>query len=181
MRSPYWLLLNAVAAAFVLATATPANACSCHRIPPPEALQSSVVVFHGVAIEIEHLHILKAPDPATGEARSWIPELNDLVVVTLEVDEYWKGPVTPLMKVYSVARASMCDGYEFSAGKQYLVYAVGPPVAGHTGPEGQEVLSRFGKEPVYEISVCPGPILPGGLELARTVLGIGHVVKEYYK
>jgi hypothetical protein len=176
----YSLLLETCAAVVVLTfgVTVSASACECRTIPPAEALQKSAVVFHGVVIQIEHLHALEAPDPVTGKSRRWIPELDDLIVVTFKVDASWKGRVTPIMKVYSVVRPSMCDGYEFSIAKEYLVYAVGPPNSEHIAPEERDVVNRFKKEPVYGIPACPPPILAGALDAATAVLGKGQIMRE---
>src|SRR6478672_6936226 len=180
MRNIHPLSLNAFLAVLALTTANAGFAWDCRRIPPKEALQSSAVVFHGVAINIEHLRTMNAPDPVTGQSRRWIPELDDLIVVTFQVDAFWKGPATPFLKVYSIARPSMCDGYEFSIAKESLVYAIGPPAPDQLGPAEREVVARFKKEPVYQIPTCPPPILPGTLPAATAVLGKGRIVKEQH-
>lgn len=98
-------------------------ACTCIEVPQKTALHSAVAVFQGKATKVEHMDMVEAFDPVSGKVEKRPPKVDDYTVVTFRVSKAWKGPVTSTMKVQATARPSMCSGFEFREGKEYIVYA----------------------------------------------------------
>ena len=92
---------------------------------PSEALKNAAVVFQGKGTLIDHLNPIEPPATKTGSVKlGRIPRSNDdQTVVTFRATRAWKGPVKSEIKVFAIARPSMCDGFEFEDGKEYVVYA----------------------------------------------------------
>ena len=88
-----------------------AQACSC---VPPESVQKELeksdAVFRGVVTDMEK------------PAQFFGGSSGDLVEVTLEVEETWKGVETKEVIVQTAISSASC-GFEFEVGKEYLVYA----------------------------------------------------------
>lgn len=92
----------ALAATFFFHPLKPAYACSCMMAPPPqEALGQSQTVFAGTV--------------------SGVQPGKDGVLVTFDVDQFWKGPDGPQLTLHTPASSASC-GYEFVPGEEYLVY-----------------------------------------------------------
>ena len=141
------------------------NACTCSRRSPERALEESAVVFHGHAVRVEHYATLEAKDPRSGAKRTWFPATDDWVVVTFTVQAVWKGSAEREVQVLVLSRPSMCDGFEFSPGRGYLVYlneARGVPSG---------VVRWAGPTVRYGVGECPGPIVQGDLAGSVRVLG----------
>jgi hypothetical protein len=95
-------------AGILLGPVTPACACSCAGGTAEELFAGSEVVFRGVVSKI---------DEPLFAGNSGAP-----VRVTLTVSEVFKGTVTSRMTVTTSADGASC-GYEFVAGRQYVVLA----------------------------------------------------------
>ncbi len=98
-------------------------ACECVEVPQNIARREAAVVFSGTVVRIEHLKIIDFIDRATGKPGKGPPDLDDDTIVTFDVAGLWKGPRISTVKVYSVSRPSMCTGYRFQQGREYVVYA----------------------------------------------------------
>ena len=104
-------------------------ACECGQISLRQSFKAAIIVFRGRVITIEHLNPIQpkelplAPDhPVT----SLVPiprKHDDQTLVTMDVLTAWKGPVTPRIKIFSIAHPSMCDGFAFERDREYVVYA----------------------------------------------------------
>src|SRR4051794_4523005 len=98
--------------------------CECaNNFPQRESLRFAAVVFRGRVIQIEHLRFVFTQNSFQLEPELHPPKVDDHTLVTFAVKTYWKGAVTSVMKVYATARPSMCDGYRFTQGKEYIVYS----------------------------------------------------------
>lgn len=92
-----------------------AHACSCAQVPSVQTgVEQSAAVFSGKVLEIK--------EPSFSVMRS----SADPVRVVFEVKESWKG-ISETQAAISTAMSSASCGYEFSAGKEYLVFANGEP------------------------------------------------------
>ena len=110
-----------------LATPQPVQACSCVMLTPPEQLEMASTVFHGRVTAMEPF------TPAANSPKPWLD-----TTVQFQVDTVWKGTVAENI-VIAVVSANEACGFEFDVGKEYLVYADGPPFYGTGWCEGTKV------------------------------------------
>src|SRR5690606_29734924 len=93
---------------FVVLPAPKAYGCSC--IPPgapQEEMDRSAAVFAGTVADVQ-----QAPAVESGPGYQ----------ITFMVSEVWKGPVEPQIVVATAQDSAAC-GYQFEAGREYIVYA----------------------------------------------------------
>ena len=95
----------------LLLLATSIFACEKEPLAPPAAFAEADVVFRGV---VDNLVYLDSPEKAKTDPR---------IIVTIGVKEVWKGPVQQVVTLHTTHNRSGCNGYEFKAGKEYLVYS----------------------------------------------------------
>jgi hypothetical protein len=86
--------------------------CECGLVSQPEAFRLAKAVFDGVVVNVHHFE--------NEEQR----KMFSRVLVTIKVNEHWKGNVKSTIKVHAWERAIMCDSYKFEQGKRYIVYAI---------------------------------------------------------
>jgi len=139
--------------------------CTCVSLAPKAALATSYVVFHGRVKTLEHLRKSQQVDKQTGNPEIWIPEFNDLTLVTFDMDASWKGPTSSVMKIFSVARPRMCDGFSFVLGEEYTVFA---NLLTEVVPQ---IRDREDSTKIYDVGFCPGPMIPGPVNKAIAALG----------
>ena len=99
---------------FFMIKPTVAHACSC-AVPPTveKELERKSAIFKGKVTDI------KQPD--TGEFIS----SADLVAITFQVDQVWKGALAEETTIYTARDSASC-GYEgFEENKEYVVFAYG--------------------------------------------------------
>lgn len=109
-------------------------------------------MFRGRVVRIDHMNPIEPSPSDDGPVKlTSIPRaIDDETLVTFRVTTSWKGPVTPILKVYATARPSMCDGYKFKEGTEYVVYAT------KNLDQNWGELSRFSNgDLVYDIADCP--------------------------
>ena len=88
------------------------HACRCIELTPSEdAFDGADVVFLGKAVEIAFA--------TTGPT---IDVVGDPKIVKFSVGKAWKGTAYDTMFV-ATRNSLRCDGYDFTVGRQYLVYA----------------------------------------------------------
>jgi hypothetical protein len=162
-----------VAAVLAVLFVTRIPACECGEGQPQHALKYAAIVFQGKVTEIDHLNPIDPPDSKPGDVRQVsIPrQINDHTVVTFRVTRAWRGPVTREIKVYATARPSMCDGYKFRDGVEYVVYA-----STNLYIESEERKRYSQGATVYEISDCPLRIRTDVTAEAKR-LGLGRSIK----
>ncbi len=100
--------------ASVAVTGFAGRAFACTRAPPgspSDELERSTAVFAGkvTGVEMPGGDVISSADP---------------VRVTFRMYTVWKGPSRDSLTV-TTARSTVSCGYEFAAGKEYLVYAYG--------------------------------------------------------
>ena len=104
-------LLFAIA---VLATPSPAAACSCMVVGPAcQAYWKTDAVFDATVTRIQRL-------PRVETTALEYP--SDDTLVTLQVHRSWKGTGTGEIEITTASSSSAC-GYEFKEGDRYLVFA----------------------------------------------------------
>lgn len=113
-----FIVLSAVIVLF-LAGASDIFACSCMvdaKQSTSKKIQTSykqaTVVFYGEVTEVKR-------GSGTGES---IDPNQEPVTVKFKVERLWKGRVTSEVIVRTAGNSAMC-GFNFEAGKKYLVYA----------------------------------------------------------
>src|SRR5260370_35975330 len=145
-------------------------ACECAEPSKRQAFKDAVVVFRGKVTKIDHMNPIEWHGEGDGAVKlASIPRAtDDQTLVTFHVTTSWKGPVTPILKVYATARPSMCDGYKFNEDTEYVVYATN-----NLSPNWEE-LKRFSNgDLVYEVGQCPLRVRTDvAAEVGR--LGPGH-------
>jgi len=99
-----------LAGCLMLLTAT-SFACEKEPLIPPKALAEADMVFRGV---VENLVYLDNPEKSKTDPR---------VIVTIGVKQVWKGPAQQVVTLHTTHNRTGCNGYEFKAGKEYLVYS----------------------------------------------------------
>ncbi|MFW6136423.1 MAG: hypothetical protein ACOC7N_06340 [Chloroflexota bacterium] len=110
-RAKVFFVLAAASVA-VTGFAGQAPACMCVPAgPPSDELERSTAVFAGkvTGVEVPSGDVMSSADP---------------VRVTFRIYTVWKGPSRDSLTV-TTARSTVSCGYEFEAGKEYLVYAYG--------------------------------------------------------
>jgi len=147
-------------------------ACECGELSQREAFRFAAVVVRGRVTKIEHFRFVKTADSLRIETEPMPPRVNDYTLVTLRVDTYWKGAPTRFLKIYAVARPSMCDGYRFEEGREYVVY-VDPMI-----PEWEEVKSFAGGALICEIGNCPHRVIAESLVEEARRLGRGRRIVQ---
>ena len=144
-----------------------ARGCSCIEATQKDAIRYAAVVFRGLAVNVQHLRI--GDGVITEEMNP--PSSDDNTLVTFEVTSYWKGSLKGIVKVYAMARPSMCDGYKFEQGREYIVYA------SQLDPK-WPALNRFVHGAiVYEVPNCPLRVVRDNLRREELLLGRGRAVK----
>lgn len=107
-----WLVATIIALNLLVLTPTAVYACSCAMSESPDKeLDRSTAVFAGKVTDIQLRD-------------GFVISTDDPVTVTFEVSEVWKGSVQKVQTIRTVRSETSC-GYEFEAGKEYLVYANG--------------------------------------------------------
>jgi hypothetical protein len=124
--------------------------CECIEVSQARAFDGATVVFSGRVQRVEHATLVEVLNQKTGLRELRPPDTGDLTLVTFNVKKPWKGPVTALMKVMSVVRGTVCPGYEFQLGKDYVIYA-GDPL--ELNPELVKPLAAGSR--IFEVSRCP--------------------------
>ncbi|MGH2544037.1 MAG: hypothetical protein ACRDIB_14645 [Ardenticatenaceae bacterium] len=111
LKSGRIALLLVLLLSHFLTIPTPSFACSCAESFPPElAAGEAAAVFAG--------HVTHIPSPPAGGVIS----SADLIPITFEVTQVWKGPADPVLTVRTERNDSSC-GYSFREGEAYIVYA----------------------------------------------------------
>jgi hypothetical protein len=101
--------------ALIVATASPARACSCVGPNPAcQAFWTTDTVFDGRVVAIE----AALPDERLGGRVVQFPEK----LVTLDVAQTWKGAVSGRVQVATATTGPAC-GFNFKVGKRYIVFA----------------------------------------------------------
>jgi hypothetical protein len=124
--------LLGMAMAFLLIYNATSFACSCGRISVADSLATSDAVFIGEVLDIQK---------NVGSIRRWFYELTlpfkggtfdhsvYYMSVTFNISKEWKGGAGHSLLVQTPdAKVCCICGYEFEAGKSYLVYASGAPL-----------------------------------------------------
>src|SRR5262245_29389403 len=101
--------LVGLAAVFVLVPRSVA-ACSCSGPSGVDILHGNASVFTGSVSRVEYLE----PDRRDHEPQ---------ILVTFDVDEVWRGPVSRTFVVRTVHNKWTCRGFYFQEGEKYLVVA----------------------------------------------------------
>lgn len=112
----YAICITILLSTAVLAKPDSAFACSCAYAPDPEsqvksALERDTVIFAGTVKEI------KEP------RRQLFMSTADLVKVTFEVSEVWKGEADKQTSVYTAMSSASCGYEDFNVGTAYIVTA----------------------------------------------------------
>lgn len=112
----YVLCIAILLSTAILAKPDSAFACSCAYPPDPElqvksALERDTVIFAGTVKEI------KQP------RRKLFMSTADLVKVTFEVSEVWKGEADKQISVYTAMSSASCGYEDFKIGTAYMVTA----------------------------------------------------------
>lgn len=109
------LSLLAAAALLLDHGATLAIACSCGSIPSfSSEYRKADSVFIGKVISVRK----DAPIPAKLGEKASVADL-----ITLAVEETFKGPKSPKQEVWLEASSVLCTNWTFRSGDRYLVYA----------------------------------------------------------
>jgi hypothetical protein len=130
------VLFALIAGGLLVTPAAPAWACSCAARSEAEHREDADTVFVGVATTV-----IGPSDPFFSGAA---------VAVEFTVESVTKGVVADRTRVSTVASEASC-GYEFEAGRRYLVFAR----AGSTG-----LCSGTGELPPRTTGVVPGASTP---------------------
>ncbi|OBZ17016.1 hypothetical protein [Bacillus sp. FJAT-26390] len=137
-------LVAAVFAASMLFFPNDASACSCVRPDSiEEAKNKSDAVFEGTAKSVKPSSIALFRSSAKA------------VKASFQVNEVWKGHVTPTIEVLTASGSDTC-GFVFQEGERYLVYA-----------------AATGKS--MEVSLCSGTMLHSKANEHITWLGSGSL------
>ena len=140
--------------------------CTCVTAKEPRvALTNFTSVFHGRVYKIEHLRKMLKLDPKTLANEIWIPERNDLILVSIEIDASWKGNWVPTIDVFAIAHPEDCDGFVFEIGSEYTIFA------DQLTTSIPELADRVGDVQIVDVGLCPGPIIRGPVQLGIKELG----------
>jgi hypothetical protein len=154
MRHTGYMLMILTTASIVIGGSL-VYGCECIELTVADAFKHAAVVFQGTVVQIDHLNPIQPPDAIDGQHGpvALVPmprSVNDQTLVTFSVTTAWKGPVTEAMKVFAVARPSMCDGYRFQPKVEYIVYA------SKNLDQNWKELQPFKKGAfVYDVADCP--------------------------
>lgn len=118
-------------------------------MPQREAFRHAAVVFRGRVSQINHLRFLPDGDSVRIEPELNPAAVNDHTLVSFDVITYWKGNIKRAVKVFATARPSMCDGYRFEPGKEYVIYA--RPM----DPRWDAMEKFVEGATIYEVADCP--------------------------
>lgn len=106
-------IMVVVSSAGLMMLPTTSHACSCAvSLSVESELPSQTAVFSGKAVEVA--------EPKRGMNSS----SADLIPVTFEVDQTWKGEIRK-EQIIRTARSGESCGFEFVENQEYLVYASG--------------------------------------------------------
>lgn len=111
-----------------------AAACSCSETTPSEAFQRADIVFIGVVTKFEI-----QGEPGTNAGRQ----------ATFHVQNLWKGPQNDSIIIATANGGGDC-GFDFIAGREYLVYAQQSGSQWHAGICSRTSDIRFSRETVRE-------------------------------
>ena len=141
--------------AFVALSSPTLYACECAEPKFGDSLKYAAVVFRGTVVRIDHLNPIQPPDAANDKqdavALVAIPRnVDDQTLITFKVTAAWKGSVTETLKVFAVARPSMCDGYRFRPNVEYVVYA-----SKNLNQNWEELQSYKQGAFIYDVAECP--------------------------
>lgn len=115
----------ALALTFLFIFAEVASACSCVRPSPPEKdFRTVPYIFMGTVTKITPAKKAGLVMPLGGGRRAskWKMEEEDVFVVTIEINEPFKGLKRSAVEIVTETGTSAC-GYPFEVGQSYLVYA----------------------------------------------------------
>lgn len=124
--------------------------CECVEVPPASAFAGAAVVFSGRVQQVQHAVLVESVNPETGKGELRPPEQGDLTLVTFSVKNAWKGALGATVSVMATVHGTVCPGYRFEAGHDYVVYAVDPLAL---NPARVRHLSKGAR--VFEVSDCP--------------------------
>jgi hypothetical protein len=158
-----WLVIASIAL-----SPGPAISCECAEMPQREAFQHAAVVFRGRVTQINHLRFVPDGDSVRVEIELSPPAVNDHTLVSFDVVTYWKGHIKRAIKVYATARPSMCDGYRFEQGKEYVVYT--RPM----DPSWAAIEKFVEGAPIYEVADCPLRVIRDDVPREIRLLGRGR-------
>lgn len=118
------------------------NALSKSCAPPESALLSlekADAVFSGKVTRVKYLD-----DPERGS-----PEPR--IIVTFEVYQSWKGPLSKEITLHTVFNKWSGDGYFFTKDGEFIVFA-------YKRKNKKNILTRFlgGPDEVYDVKLCNG-------------------------
>ena len=154
------IALVAIASALV-------QGCECRKVEQREAFRHADMVFRGRVTQIDHLRLVHEGDAVRVEAERNPPGVDDHTVVSFNVLTRWKGKMARGIKVYAVGRPSMCDGYRFEEGTEYVVYTR------HMEPPWPELEKSAGGA-IYEVGPCPLRVVRDGIGREVRALGRGR-------
>ncbi|MGM0883016.1 MAG: hypothetical protein ACQEXQ_18520 [Bacillota bacterium] len=146
MNSLRWICVLVVVTISIGSTLMLPNvalACSCEAGTLQEMKDRSDAVFEGTVTSVNQSTLSLIRSSAKG------------VKASFQVNEVWKGHVTPTIEVYSTGSGDTC-GYEFQEGERYLVYARS------TGNS-------------LEVSLCSGTVLQSAASDHVAELGSGSL------
>ena len=94
-------------------------------------------------------------------------QFNDLTLVTFDIDASWKGPAPAslVIKIFSVSRPRMCDGFSFVLDEECTVFA------NRLKEVVPQIEVREDKSKIYDVGFCPGPMIPGPVNKGIAILG----------
>jgi hypothetical protein len=139
-----WLVISMLISSTMLLFPAAAAACSCARASSvQEAQDGSDSIFEGTVTTVKSSSASLLSSPAKA------------VKASFQVNEVWKGHVSPTIDVLTAAGSESC-GYEFKEGERYLVYA-----------------RATGK--ALEVSLCSQTVLHSQAEEHFMVLGSGSL------
>ncbi len=149
-------------------------ACECAEGTQREALRYAAVVFRGTVTNIEHLNPIVPREGRPADAVKLVPiprNIDDHTLVTFRVRQGWKGRITPTIRVFAVARPSMCDGYRFQIKSEYVVYA-----SKNLNPDWDELQPFKDGGVIFDVAECP---LRVRTDVLSEVRRLGRAQTEY--
>src|SRR5579859_526283 len=107
-------------------TCQPAKGCECIEITSKAAMTSAAAVFRGRVEAIERVAGASEGIPRLERMPVGGFEEPSLTIVTFKVTTSWKGPRVRSIRVLAMRHGSICPGYAFEQGREYVVYAIVP-------------------------------------------------------
>ena len=101
---------------------SPLLACSCAYPYQSDSVRLADAIFRGKVLSIRHLGSVARANSRAEKTELARPRVDDLQEVSFLIDAVWKGLVARRVKVNVTSRPSMCDGYEFTVGSEYVIY-----------------------------------------------------------